>query len=281
MAAGPNAQVGRAELEADIEALVPQADRSAFWLNSAAVQQFVLEAYVTRQLAAQAREQGLAQDLAEGPEIQQRSELVRRLLAEKAKDKLPDAQGQERYARSEYLARPERFTTPEQIRARHILLRVQRNKSDEQEVQAQAQKLLEQLAAGADFATLAQEASQDPGSAARGGELDWFDKTKMAHPFSEAAFALAQPGDRSALVRTGFGWHIIELLERKPATVLPFEEAKLILVQELQQHIESQERQALWNAASEGVQLNHDEIKKMLAAHGNEVLTPGGALTSP
>lgn len=82
----------------------------------------------------------------------------------------------------------------------------------EDETLALAQEIRQRLLDGEDFATLAEEYSDDPGSAANGGDLGWFGEGAMVAPFEEAAFSL-QPGEISEPVQTDFGYHIIEVLE--------------------------------------------------------------------
>ena len=114
----------------------------------------------------------------------------------------------------------------EQRRARHILLK---DEEDTPEARAatekKAQELLEQAKAeGADFAALATEHSADPGSAALGGDLGWFDDKTMVPEFTEAAFSLVEEGDISEPVRTSFGVHIIKLEGKRDYK--PLEEAR-------------------------------------------------------
>ncbi|MNM45073.1 Foldase protein PrsA 3 precursor [compost metagenome] len=103
---------------------------------------------------------------------------------------------------------------PEQLRARHILLKIETDE-DAAAVEKRIAELREKIRGGADFAEQAREHSQDS-SASVGGELGWFSRGDMQKPFEEAAFAL-QPGELSEPVRTVYGWHLIELEERKPA----------------------------------------------------------------
>jgi parvulin-like peptidyl-prolyl isomerase/tetratricopeptide (TPR) repeat protein len=108
------------------------------------------------------------------------------------------------------------FPALAEVRARHILIRAASTASEE-EIEAARQKIEElqkQLEEGADFAKLAQEHSEDPGSQAQGGDLGWFGHGWMVAEFDQAAFAL-QENQISEPVRTPFGFHLIQLLERR------------------------------------------------------------------
>jgi peptidyl-prolyl cis-trans isomerase D len=122
------------------------------------------------------------------------------------------------------------YSTPEQIRASHILLRLEGK--DEAKVRAQAEELLKKARAGADFADLARQNSEDEASAKNGGDLDWFGRGRMVPEFDTAAFAL-EPGQISDLVKTDFGYHIIKLVEKKPGTTRSLEEVRPQLVDQL------------------------------------------------
>jgi peptidyl-prolyl cis-trans isomerase D len=109
-----------------------------------------------------------------------------------------------------------KYTTPEQIRASHILLTTEGK--DDPSVRAQAEQVLKEAKSGADFAALAKKYSQDETNAQQGGDLDYFGRGRMVAAFENAAFAL-KPGEISDLVKTEFGYHIIKLTDRKPAIV--------------------------------------------------------------
>jgi peptidyl-prolyl cis-trans isomerase C len=102
----------------------------------------------------------------------------------------------------------------EEVRARHILV----------ETEDEAKAILEQIKAGADFATLAKEKSKDPG-AADGGDLGWFSKEQMVPQFAEVAFKM-YPGQVSNPVKTQFGWHIIKLEDRRTKQPPEFEKVR-------------------------------------------------------
>jgi len=126
-----------------------------------------------------------------------------------------------------YTMHGEEFGEPEKIRVRHILVKGE----------TEAISIAERLKKGENFAKLAQEYSIDPGTKDKGGELGFFSRGQMVPEFEEAAFVL-KIGERSKPVKTSYGFHIIELEEKKEATKKTFgevkEEAKNMALQEKQ-----------------------------------------------
>ena len=106
--------------------------------------------------------------------------------------------------------------TGAEVRARHILLRVPPDATEEQRdsIMSLAQELRDRARGGADFAALAREYSEDPGSAAQGGDLGFFGSGQMVPPFEQAAFEL-DTGEVSDVVETPFGLHVIKVEERR------------------------------------------------------------------
>lgn len=101
----------------------------------------------------------------------------------------------------------------EQTRARHILIKADELTDDEQARQTAGQ-LRERILAGADFAELAREYSDDRASGTRGGDLGWVEPGMMVPAFEQAMNAL-EPGEISEPVQSEFGWHLVEVLERR------------------------------------------------------------------
>ncbi len=127
--------------------------------------------------------------------------------------------------RAYYEQNAARLSGNEERRASHILLTVPAGAAaaDKQKVRERAQALLDQLRKEpAKFAELAKANSQDPGSAAKGGDLDFFSRGAMVKPFEDAAFAL-QKGAISDLVESEFGFHIIQVTDIKAPAVRSFE----------------------------------------------------------
>ncbi|MCL5676387.1 MAG: peptidylprolyl isomerase [Firmicutes bacterium] len=119
----------------------------------------------------------------------------------------------------------DRFTAPETVRASHILIKVGEDK-DYNKIQPKAEEVLKEAQQpGADFAALAKRYSDDEGSKANGGDLGEFTKGQMVPEFEQAAFSL-KPGTISPLVKTEFGYHIIKVTEHKMPEVVPLDQVK-------------------------------------------------------
>ncbi len=128
-----------------------------------------------------------------------------------------------------------KYATPEERRARHILLNLpeKAGEAEEKAVRAKAEALVKDVrATPAKFAELAKQNSQDPGSAAQGGDLGFFPRGGMVKAFDDAVFAM-KPGEVSEPVRSPFGYHIIRLEAVKPATTKPFEAVRGELAMEV------------------------------------------------
>jgi peptidyl-prolyl cis-trans isomerase D len=115
------------------------------------------------------------------------------------------------------------YQTPEQVRASHILLNTAGK--DEAAVRKQAEDILQQVKTGADFAELAKKYSEDEGSKPNGGDLDYFSRGRMVPEFEAAAFAL-EVGQVSDLVKSQFGFHIIKVVDKKPAVTRSLDEVR-------------------------------------------------------
>ncbi|HVQ49888.1 MAG TPA: peptidyl-prolyl cis-trans isomerase, partial [Mycobacterium sp.] len=131
---------------------------------------------------------------------------------------------------SYYNANVQLYQTPEQVRASHILLKTDAGQ-DEAAVRKQAEDVLKQAKApGADFAALARKYSQDEGSKAKDGDLDYFSKGRMVPEFETAAFAM-QPGQISDLVKSQFGFHIIKVVDKKAASTATLDSVRAQIIE--------------------------------------------------
>ncbi len=166
-----------------------------------------------RMLVKTAKAKGIKEDQTMKRKISQfRDELIldRYLKGELKNVRVTDKEVQEYYQNHR-----EEFKTEKRIRARHILVKDK----------AQAQKILKELQKGADFAQLAKKYSVDKATASKGGELGFFTQKDMVKPFSDVAFSL-KPGQLSPVVKTPFGYHIIQVEEVKPAEQKSFNDVK-------------------------------------------------------
>ena len=129
-----------------------------------------------------------------------------------------------------YNANIDRYTTPGRVRASHILLGL--GDKDEETVRQQAGAILAQAKAGADFAELARQYSEDEGTAELGGDLDFFGRGQMVPEFEEAAFEM-EPGAVSDLVQTAYGFHIIKVVEKVEEVIRPLDEVTELITNQL------------------------------------------------
>jgi peptidyl-prolyl cis-trans isomerase D len=159
------------------------------------------------------------------------------------------------------------YSTPEQIRASHILFNSEG--ADEVALLAKAESVLAEARAGADFADLAEQHSDDTGSASLGGDLNYFGRGQMVPAFETAAFSL-MPGEISDLVQTDFGLHIIKVFDKQEAFNRPLDEVRDQIADQLQW------QRALDRASSVATELSNtlagpDDLDRVALERGWEV----------
>ena len=129
-----------------------------------------------------------------------------------------------------YQVMQDKFRVPERVKVRHILIKS--DPATDAQAKAKIDDIEKQLQKGADFADLARRYSQDPGSASKGGDLDWITRNQTVKEFEAAAFSL--PLNKiSEPVKTTYGYHILEVMDKQAPRTVPFEEAKSALVAQL------------------------------------------------
>jgi peptidyl-prolyl cis-trans isomerase D len=148
--------------------------------------------------------------------------------------------------RKDYATKQDTFRTPDRVQARHILIKS--DASNDAIMKAKAEGILKQVQAGGDFAKLAKDNSQDTGSAVQGGELGWIVKGQTVPEFEKAAFTL-QPGQTSGLVKTTYGYHIIQVEKHEQAHLQPFDEVKGQLTTDYMQRAQAAQMQSLADKA--------------------------------
>lgn len=120
----------------------------------------------------------------------------------------------------------DKFMQGERVKARHILINTRDiSEEDKAKAKVKAEEVLKRALSGEDFATLAVETSEGP-TGPQGGDLGWFEKGRMVKPFEDAAFAGEVGKVYGELVETMFGYHIIFVEGKEETQVVPFEEVK-------------------------------------------------------
>jgi peptidyl-prolyl cis-trans isomerase D len=183
-----------------------------------------------------------------------------------------------------YSKNSDQFKVPQQVKTRHILITVAKgaDAATENAAKAKAQDILKQLQSGAKFADLAKKYSDDPGSKDQGGELPMMPTSNLDPAYAKAAMALS-PGQTSGLVRSQFGYHVIQLEAKDAAHTKPLAEVHDSIVAAL----ESQKAaSAAQNYANQLVaEARKDGLDKTAQAHNLHVVTTdfvgqGGVIAS-
>lgn len=175
-----------------------------------------------------------------------------------------------------YQANLQQYTTPEQVRASHILF--QTEGKDEEAVRKTAEEVLAKAKApGADFAALARQYSEDEGSKGNGGDLDYFGRGRMVPAFEQAAFAM-KAGDISDLVKSDFGFHIIKVVDHKPGTSRPLAEVHAEIEDQLKgqaaQAQAEQQAKSLESVVKSAADLDRVAKERGLAVHESNMFLP-------
>jgi peptidyl-prolyl cis-trans isomerase C len=223
LAAGPPAPAGdpvvarvngvelhRSDVDAARQSLPPQAQQ----MPMEKLYPILLDRMVDNALVTEA---GRAQHLDQDPQVREQlkrdeDQLVERAYLERAIDKASTQEA----LKAKYQEWVKGKPAEEEVHARHILV-----KSEDE-----AKSIIAQLQKGADFADLAKKYSTDPSGSSNGGDLGWFGKNEMVPEFAEAAFATPKGQYTKTPVKTQFGWHVIEVLDRRTKLPPSFQEAQ-------------------------------------------------------
>jgi len=169
------------------------------------------------------------------------------------------------------------YRVPDQVKVRHILIKTPLPapgaKEDEKAIadgRAKAEAILKELKAGGDFAKLAEKNSDDPGSAKNGGELGWIGRGRTVPEFEKAAFSLPK-GQTSDLVKSSYGFHIINVEDKQDAHVKSLAEVKGEIGEKVKQQKVTRATEAAANALLSAART--DGFDKAAAAKGQSVVT--------
>ena len=175
-------------------------------------------------------------------------------------------------AQAYYNAHPDQYQVKDQVKVRHILIAVPPSADAKTDAAARtkAEGVLKQLKAGGNFAELAKQNSDDPGSKEQGGELGFLDHGKTVPEFDKAAFSLPV-GQTSDLIKTQFGYHILQVEDKKTAHLRPFSEVKAEIAPILEQQRTGAAEQTF--ASSLATDAKKQGMEKAAAAKGLKVVT--------
>jgi peptidyl-prolyl cis-trans isomerase D len=171
-----------------------------------------------------------------------------------------------------YNAHKDQYTVKEQVKTRHILIAVPAGADAKTDAaaKAKAQDLLKQIRGGASFADLASKNSDDPGSKTQGGELPLYPTSGLDPAYAKAAMAL-NPGQTSDVVRSQFGYHIIQTEQKQPAHTKSVDEVKTEIVPLLEQQRAGAAEQTF--AATLAADAKKNGLDKAAASRGLHVVT--------
>lgn len=197
---------------ADVAAAYDTLGATAQQMPEANRDEMVLNLLVDMQLLADAAEQaGIADDPTFDTRMEQmRAQLLRQLYVESVVDEAVTDEA----VRARYEEEAAKLGDRQQVSARHILV----------EDKETAEEVISKLKEGADFSELATEYSQDPGSAQKGGSLGFIGRGQMVPEFEEAAFALDEGEFTEEPVQSQFGWHVIQVDEKRTQEPPSFEQ---------------------------------------------------------
>jgi peptidyl-prolyl cis-trans isomerase C len=261
LVSGQGVTIDTKEIQMELERF--PAEGRAQLSSLAAMQNNVANIYARRVLAKDAVKEGLDTNPLVITAIEKAKE---RILSDAMLEKIdqknqPSLQDLEAWAQTSYRANSKKYEQPEQVRASHILIR-----TAEPDAKVKAEAILKELRNGADFSKLAKDKSQDPGSAAKGGDLGFFGRGRMIKPFEDTAFGMAKAGDISEVIESPFGFHIIRLDEKKPAGLQPFAEVKDALLRQAQNEILNKGRVDERDRILKGAQFNAQAIEALAKA---------------
>ncbi len=255
-------QVNETELRLITQALMKTGQIPPGKLSAAYVEKAAKDFMLYKALAAEAQKLGLDQ----APEVQKLLELTQQrmlggvYLADYVENlEFPDF---ESIALENYTLNKKQFVLPETVNAQHILIDFE---GDEEKSKLLAQEIRGKVVEGKQsFAELAKKHSTDSSVEKNSGNLGFFDKNQMVPEFSEVAFSLKE-GEVSQPVKSQFGWHIIQVLEKKPTKTLSFSEVKDNLIRTAEQSFKQNARGKKLNETvyTPGLKVNEELINKI------------------
>lgn len=257
---------------ADVDAYaqgIPAKDRRGFFDNPNRLESLLTNLLLQKQLAAEARALGIDKDPQSKPQIDLAEETVLakiRMQKFSADLKTPDL---DELAKEEFIAHKEKYQSPASVKVKHVL--VSTKDRSEGDARALAEKVAAEAKANpAGFDALIEKYSDDPSKAGNHGVITDAASGKYAPEFAQASAALKKPGELSPVVKTSFGFHVIELVERTEAQKRSFEEVKPEIVARLRaEYIEKQSKDHTDKIRNQAIDANQDLIGSLRRRYAN------------
>lgn len=244
---------------------IPEARRAEFRTSYDRVSAVVDNIFVTRALAARAREAGLDKD----PAVQRRmQQLQEGLLADLYMQKLEKDAAKvdlDQRAREIYKAEAPTLVKPESVYIQHILIGL-KGRTPEMAAELAKKVHAEAVADNADFLALADKYSEDPDKRRNGGDLGYNSPTSFVDPVRKAIASLNRKGQVSEPVQSEFGYHIIRFIDRKPAQPLKYEDVRKKIIDAESEKLQKERVDAVVAAVrgSKTVVVHSDNVEKLV-----------------
>ena len=264
------------DFEADLMRIPPE-HRAEVLASKARIAKLLENLLVNKTLAAQARSAKIDSEPVFSKQIEIAGD---KLLAQEqinriAKEvKIPSFDSR---AIELYKVNIEKYTVPAKVRVSHILVDT-KTRTPEEALQ-RIKQVREQATSGKKFEELVLEYSDDPSAKGNKGDLGFFVAGQMVKPFSDAAFAIASPGDISEPVKTVFGYHIIQLHKKNPKLVRSFDEVKEKIIEGEREKFLNEYRQNFIGGIllDPSLKLNEDAVNQFWS--GPDLKSGGGQLS--
>ena len=237
-------QLTRADYDAALTK-VPEDKRREFQTDPKRIQAVLNGLVVTRSLAAQARTHGLAgSSFAKGSGSDDERALadaeLRRLAEDASKAFDANKAAYDAKAREIYKLDRDKYRVPDEIRLSDIAVLIKDRGDDA--ARARAEEARARIVAGADFASVAREYSDDPTTRDKGGALPFVSAERLAPDYAKAAFALSKVGEVSEPIKGPTAYHVVRLEERRPAHIRPFEDVRERIMKDLREQYLREQR---------------------------------------
>jgi parvulin-like peptidyl-prolyl isomerase len=243
---------------------IPEKHRSEVRMSYDRVAAIVDNMFISRSLAARARDLGLDKDPAVQKRLLQVQEgVLAGLYIQKVEQEAIPA-NLDRRARELYEAERSKYTTPEQVYVQHILVNLEgRTRATAIE---RANKAVEAAKSGEDFLSVATRYSDDPDKKRNGGDLGYSSPTSFVEPVRKAIAGMKAKGEIAGPVESDQGFHILKLIDRKLPVSLPYEAVARGIIDDEQQRLKKQRTEALLRElrSSPSVIVHRENVEKLV-----------------